>query len=337
MDAKELRRPSRPGLVHQPLPLPAGAFRHSAALARRPGQVDRRHRPQVGDQGDPGHPRRGRRTADKPAAEREVGWLATTVTLLRLPRKGHPPRLPSVHQAVEKLAHPVPRRRTVPGRRQDRRDPPDSRQPAVRCSKRRRLMHPAIDAASMADRSRGQSMASEGPIVPLGRKGRLASILQREAERRGAGTRADLRPRTPDARLQRGAPRNLRSASQRSPPWNLVRHLRPEAPLTAGQLVSLAGEGRRSRPSWRSPNPRYDARMRACSTNPGKGPKPSIYLLGARGARGRRSRSQRSIAANALSNLHRNDPDQEVKEYCASQTERAGRLIGELGKKSAAA
>lgn len=39
------------------------------------------------------------------------------------------------------------------------------------------------------------------------------------------------------------------------------------------------------------------------------------------------NRSQRVVE------LHRNDPDQEIREYCASQTERAGRLANELKSK----
>ena len=57
----------------------------------------------------------------------------------------------------------------------------------------------------------------------------------------------------------------------------------------------------------------------------------TIYLLG-RAAPNASDLVTNIYRCDEIAKLYRNDPDQEVREYCASQTERAGKLIGELGK-----
>ena len=144
---------------------------------------------------------------------------------LRRAGQGHPPRLPLGPSGGRQGAHPLPRRRAVPGRRQDRRRPSDPRQHAGHGAERRRLMHPAVDGAS---HGRAVKQAVErllkDPIVPLGEKDgslRFFSEKLNDVEQERAG----LVPRTPDlhARLQRSAHGRLRSAAQRSPPRHAVR------------------------------------------------------------------------------------------------------------------
>ena len=97
-----LRRGLRQDDLRQPLPLPAGPFRHPAAPAGRPGQVHRRHRPALGDQGHPGHPDRRVPTGSRRWPTSPVGWLATTVTLYDALEKDIRRALPSIHKAVGK-------------------------------------------------------------------------------------------------------------------------------------------------------------------------------------------------------------------------------------------
>jgi hypothetical protein len=57
----------------------------------------------------------------------------------------------------------------------------------------------------------------------------------------------------------------------------------------------------------------------------------AIYLLG-RATHNASDLVTDICRCERIAEQHRNDPDQETREYCASQTERAGNLIGELRK-----
>jgi hypothetical protein len=272
----------------------------------------------------------------KPVADREVGWLATTVTLYDALEKDIRRAFPSIHQAVENkvmirfkdddLCIGVGKTVAV---LQILSNLPVSVENVAA------LMHPAIGAASMEDQVKEAiDRLLKDPIVPLGEKeGSLRFLSERLSD--VELERSQLVPRTPDVR--RVFNEALKDVFEPLPSVRLHGTLSVTSGLkhlAVGQQASLAGERETVQTivSFAAPTD-YDAeKSRFTDESRHKSSENSIYLLA------RRSSEADELVAEIcrcqrIVELHRHDPDQEVKEYCQSQTDRASRLAAELGQK----
>ena len=271
----------------------------------------------------------------KPAAEHEVGWLATTVTLYDALEKDIRRAFPSVHQAVEKLLIRFPDDELCQGVGKTVAVLQILGNLPVSMDNVAALMHPAIAAASMADKVKeAADRLLKDAIVPLGEKDgslRFFSEKLNDVERERAG----LVPRTPDAR--RVFNEALTETFEPLPSVRLHGTLSVTTGLkrlSAGQLVSLAGDRETIQTVVSFAEPAsYDAeKSRLTDESRHKSSESIVYLLA------RQSPEADDLVAEIcrcqrIVELHRNDPDQEVKEYCQSQTDRASRLATELGQK----
>ena len=102
--------------------------------------------------------------------------------------------------------------------------------------------------------------------------------------------------------------------------------------LSAGQTASLAGEREVIQTVVVFADPaEYEAeRMRLLDESRHKSSENVDLPAGPDGGGGKELVGE-IYRCSRIVELHRNDPDQEVKEYCASQTERASRLATDLG------
>ena len=271
----------------------------------------------------------------RPAAEREVGWLATTVTLYDALEKDIRRAFPSIHQAVEKLLVRFPDDELCQGVGKTVAVLQILGNLPVSVDNVAALMHPAIAAASMADKVKeAVDRLLKDAIVPLGEKDgslRFFSEKLNDVERERAG----LVPRTPDAR--RVFNEALTETFEPLPSVNLHGTLSVTSGLkrlSAGQLVSLAGDRETIQTVVLFAEPaNYEAeKSRLTDKSRHKSSESIVYLLA------RRTPEADDLVAEIcrcqrIVELHRNDPDQEVKEYCQSQTDRASRLATELGQK----
>ncbi|MGY8704587.1 BREX system P-loop protein BrxC [Bradyrhizobium sp. 18BD] len=274
----------------------------------------------------------------KPVADREVGWLATTVTLYDALDKDIRRAFPSIFHAVEKavlyrfnddeLCQGVAKTVAV---LQILGNLP------VTVENVAALMQPGIASASIADNVKEAiERLLKDPIVPLGEKDgwlRFFSEKLNDVEQERAG----LAPRTPD--IRRVFNEGLKAVFDPLPSVRLHGSLTVTTGLkhlNAGQQVSLAGEREtvQSILTFADPTDYETEKTRLNNESIHRSSENSIYLLA------RRSAEADDLVAEIcrcerIVELHRNDPDQEVKEYCQSQMDRASRLNSELIKKIA--
>jgi len=268
----------------------------------------------------------------KPAADRDVGWLATTVKLYDALDKDIRRAFPSVHQAVEKVLIRFPDDELCQGVGKTVAVLQILGNLPVSLDNVAALMHPGTAAASMADKVKDAAdRLLKDAFVPLGEKDgslRFFSEKLNDVERE----RAQLAPRTPDARRVFNEalkevfepPPSVRFHGTLSVTTGLKR-------LFAGQQVSLAGDRETIQTVVSFADPAdYDAeKTRLTDESRHTSSESSIYLLA------RRSPEADDLVTEIcrcqrIVDLHRHDPDQEVKEYCQSQTDRASRLASEL-------
>jgi hypothetical protein len=273
----------------------------------------------------------------KPVADKDVGWLATTVTLYDALDKDIRRAFPSVHRSVEKALNRFSDDEFCQGVGKTVAVLQILGNLPVSVNNVAALMHPAIDAGSMADKVKeAVERLLKDPFVPLGETDgflRFFSEKLNDVELE----RSQLAPRTPDVR--RVFNEVLKEVFEPLPSVRLhgtlsvttgLRH------LASGQQVSLAGERETVQTAVAFADPTdYEAEKgRLTDESRHKSSENSIYLLA------RRSPEADDLVAEIcrcqrIVELHRHDPDQEVKEYCQSQTERASRLASELGQKIA--
>jgi hypothetical protein len=271
----------------------------------------------------------------RPVADLEVGWLATTVTLYDSMERDIRRAFPSVHQAVDKVCIRFPDDPLAQGSGktiavlQILGNMPATVQNVAS------LMHPSVDSPSLAEpvKERIEALLKDA-VVPLGEKdGSLRFFSEKlndiEQERGRVALRvSDLRRIFNEA---------LRSAFDPLPSARLdgtltvtsgIRHLSGE------QTVPLAGEREVVQTVVVFADPaEYDAeRTRLIDESRHSSSERVIYLLGRRVADAEDLRAE-IYRCNRIVELYRNDPDQEVREYCASHTERAVRLADDLGKR----
>jgi Family of unknown function (DUF6079) len=272
----------------------------------------------------------------KPVADREVGWLATTVTLYDALDKDIRRAFPSIHQAVEKVLIRFPDDELCQGVGKTVAVLQILGNLPVSVGNVAALMHPGIASASLADKVKDAAdRLLKDAIVPLGEKDgalRFFSEKLNDVERE----RAQLVPRTPD--LRRAFNDSLKDIFDPLPSIRLHGTLSVTTGLkhlSTGQQLSLAGERETVQTvvSFADPSD-YDAEKgRLTDESRHKSSENGVYLLARRSSEAddlvaEICRSQRIVE------LHRHDPDQEVKEYCQSQTDRASRLASELAQKT---
>ena len=266
------------------------------------------------------------------AANRDVGWLATTVTLFDALDKDIQRAFPSIHQAVGKVLIRFPDSglhqeigKTVAVLQILSNLPVTVHNVAS-------LMHPAVDAPSRADAVKAavDELLSDA-YVPLGEKDntlRFFSEKLNDIEQE----RAQLPLRSADTR--RLFNEALREVFNPLPSARLHGSLAVTSGLKAQSgafAASLAGdrESIQTVVEFVDPTDYETARTRLVDESRHKSSEQVIYLLG------RSSTEADDLVAeiyrsHRIVELHRNDPDQEIKEYCGSQTDRAARLMGEL-------
>ncbi len=271
-----------------------------------------------------------------PVAEQPVGWLATTVTLYDALEKDIRRAFPSIYQAVDKTLQHFPESplhqeiaKTVAVLQILNNLPTTVHNVAA-------LMHPAVDAPSRADavRTAVDELLSHA-FVPLGENEnglRFFSEKLNDIEQERA--RVPLRA----ADTRRIFNEALREVFSPLPSARLHGTLAVTTGIkaqTGAQVSSLAGERETVQTVIEFADPQdYDtARTRLIDESRHRSSANTIYLLG------RRSTEADDLVAEIyrcqrIVELHRNDPDQEVREYCASQTDRGARLLMDLQQKT---
>jgi hypothetical protein len=270
-----------------------------------------------------------------PAAERSIGWLATTVTLYDALEKDIRRAFPSIHQAVQTTllrfhgsALHADVAKTIAVLQILGNLPATVENVAS-------LLHPAIEANSRLDEVKQavQEMRAD-PLTPLGEKDGNLSFLS-EKLRDIEKERGDLPLRSVETR--RIENEGLRDCFDPLPKAMVHSTLTVAAGLkvrSGGVPTALAGEREPIQLIVEfAPTAGYDT-ARQSLVNESRTPTAqySLFLL-ARENPEIAMLAQEIYRSQRIVELHRNDPDQEVKDYCASQTDHAARLAQELQRK----
>ncbi|MEN3951268.1 BREX system P-loop protein BrxC [Iodidimonas sp. SYSU 1G8] len=267
-----------------------------------------------------------------PVADRPTGWLATTVTLYDSLERDIRRAFPSLHTAVDKVIVQFPDNATVQAVAKTvvvlqilANIPATVENVAA-------LMHPQVDTASVLDAVKSAVDAMiRNQFVPLGEKdGSLRFFSERlnDVEQE----RLQIPLRTTD--VQRIFNTALAEVFDPPPSARIFGNLTVTTGLkrlVSGRPTTLTGERETVQTLIALSEPgEFDAdrtklveesRQRLMST--------TIYLLGSMPADAMDKATEIYRCARIVE-LHRNDPDQEVKEYCASQSDRAAKLHNEL-------
>jgi hypothetical protein len=264
---------------------------------------------------------------EPPVADRDVGWLATSVTLYDALDKDIARAFPSVHQAVDRvrvlfvddgLVQDVAK--TI-GILQILGNMPATEQNIAG------LMQSAVDAGSLLENvKRALEAMQKNPLVPLGDKDgsfRFFSEKLHDIEQE----RSQIPLRTVDVRRifneALGQVFDPLPSARISGSLSVTSGLRH---LSGGQVASLAGDRETVQTvvTFADPADYAAERDRLLDESRHRSSTSTIYLIGRTVAKvtdlvSDIYRSQRIVE------LHRNDPDQEVREYCAGQADRAVR------------
>ena len=272
------------------------------------------------------------RDAKQPVADQPIGWLATTVTLFDALDKDIRRAFPSVYQAVGKVKVRFPDSSLHQDIAKSVAVLQILNNLPVSAENVASLMHPAITAASLKEdvRKAVEEMLNDVQ-VPLGEKdGNLCFLSERlrdiEQER---GT---IALRTIDVRRIFNAA--LLDAFKPLPNVTLHGTMAATTGLkvqTGGSLVSLAGDTNQIQTFIEMvAATEYDtARSRLLDDSRSRAGQNTLALLA-------RSNSELDELANEIyrcqriAELHRSEPDKEVKDYCDSQLDRAEKLAGQL-------
>lgn len=267
-----------------------------------------------------------------PVADRPVGWLATTVTLYDALEKDIQRAAPSIHKAVGKALIRFPDSnihqeiaKTVAVLQILGNMPVTAQNVAG-------LTHPGIEASSRHAEieSAIEELKTDG-IVPFGEKdGNLCFFSEKINEI--DQERAQLPLRSIETRhIQNEA---LREAFSPLPSTRLHNTLTVTSGLktnVGNLMVNLAGDRETVQTVVEFVVPEdYDAaRTRLVDEARQRSAQHTIFLVG---------RTNNTIndwvaeiyRSREIANRYRNDPDQEVKEYCAAQLDRATTLVNDL-------
>ncbi len=273
--------------------------------------------------------------SQQPVADRDVGWLATMVTLYDSLEKDIKRAFPSIHQAVDKVLIRFPDDEFCQGVGKTVAVLQILNNLPVSPGNVAALMHPAAAAASLADQVKeATDRLLKDPIVPLGEKDgtlRFFSEKLNDVERE----RAKLTPRSPD--LKRVFNESLKEIFEPLPSVRLHGTLSVTAGLkhqSGGQQLTLAGEREAVQTVVAFADPTdYDAEKGRLTDESRHKSSENIITLLARRSTEADDHVAEICRCQRIAELHRHDPDQEVKEYCQSQIDRASRLATELGQK----
>ena len=269
----------------------------------------------------------------EPVANRPVGWLATTVTLYDALEKDIRRAFPSIHKAVGRV---ITHRTFASGIHQDVAKTVAVLQVLgnmpVTAQNVTSLMHAAIDAPTRHDQIEVaiKELVSD-PFVPFGEKdGNLCFFSEKLNEIDQERGQIPLRS-TETRRIQSEA---LRDAFSPLPSTRLHGSLAVTSGLKAmvGSMVSsLAGERETIQTvvEYVAPHDYDTARTRLVEESRQRAAQNTIYLLG-RTAQEVDDKVAEIYRCREIVQRYRNDPDAEVKEYCAAQTDRATKLTGEV-------
>lgn len=266
-----------------------------------------------------------------PVADQIVGWLATTVTLYDALEKDIRRAQPSIHKAVEKaLQHfdsPIHQEvaKTVAVLQILANMPVTVQNVAS-------LTHPSLDAASRLDEIKAavEDLKSDG-FVPFGEKeGNLCFFSEKinniDQERAQIGLRS-----IEGRRIQNAA---LREAFDPLPSTRLNGTLSITAGLKSnisGMVSGLAGDKEtiQMEVSFVPAEDYETSRTRLVDESRQRSSQYVIYVVG-RTVREIQEHVSEIYRSEEIVTRYRNDPDQEVKEYCNGQTDRAKTLALEL-------
>lgn len=269
-----------------------------------------------------------------PVADQPVGWLANTVTLYDALEKDIRRAFQSLHQSVGKVKIRFPDSelhqniaKTVCVL-QILNNLPVTRQNVTS------LMHAGITQAAATERvtAAAEELISD-PIVPFGEQdGSLCFYSEKlneiEQERANIATRAvELRRIVSDALREVYSPL---PQTQLNGSLGVATGLKVQA--TSGSVPSsLAGERNPVQTIVELVNPTdYDAaKARLVNDSRQKSEQHSIFLLG-RTTPDMDELTTEIYRCKEVVTRYRNEPDQEVKDYCAGQSDRAARLMSDL-------
>ena len=268
-------------------------------------------------------------------ADQPVGWLATTVTLYDELEKDIKRAFPSMHQAVEKVRIRFP----ASNSHQDVAKTVAVLQILgnlpVTAQNVAGLMQSSITAPSRLDEViRAVEDMLIDVHVPLGEKdGNLVFLSERlrdiEQERGALALRSvDLKRVFNDA---------LREVFDPLPRVNLLGTLAVASGIkvqSGGALASLAGEQNpiQTIVEFTSASNYEAERTRALDDSRSRAGQNVIGLL-ARSDAEIDDLANEIYRSHRIAELHRNEPDQEVRDYCAAQLDRADKLIAQLKSK----
>jgi len=268
----------------------------------------------------------------QPVADQPIGWLATTVTLYDSLEKDIRRAEPSIHKAVGKVLIRFP-------------DSPLYQEIAktvavlqilknmpVTVHNVASLTHAGVDAASRLETVEAavNALKADG-FVPFGEKdGNLCFFSEKINDIDQERATIPLRSME-TRRIQNEA---LREVFSPLPATRLLGALSVTTGLktiSAGMLSSLAGEKETIQTvvEFVLPQDYETARTRFVDESRQRSSQYTIYLLG-RTASEINDDVAEIYRSREIVNRYRSDPDQDVKEYCSAQMDRANKLTGNL-------
>ena len=267
-----------------------------------------------------------------PIADQELGWLATTVTLYDSLGKDIRRAFASIHGAVDKVAVQFPDDKPTQDVAKTIAVLQILANIPISIDNIAALMHPSVSAASIKDQVKDSIDKMLGnAFVPLGEKDgslRFFSEKLNDVEQE----RAQLALRSSD--VQRIFSSALRETLHPLPAARLHGSRAVTSGLKSikgGRTISLAGERETIQTALvLSDAAEYDTeRTRLLDESRQRHAEKTIFLL-SRSPTEAMNLAGEVYRCNRVVEIYRNDPDQEVREYCSSQTDRANRLANEL-------
>jgi hypothetical protein len=270
--------------------------------------------------------------AQSPVADQELGWLATTVTLYDSLNKDIRRAFPSLHAAVDKVIVQFPDDELTQNVAKTIAILQVLANLPVTADNIAGLMHPSVTAGPIKEDIKAsiERMLSNA-FVPLGEKDgglRFFSEKLNDVEQE----RAQLALR--GSEVQRIFSNALRDTLTPLPAARLHGTRAVTSGLKSmmgGRSVSLAGEREAIQTALvLADAAEYETeRTKLLDESRQRSAEGTIYLLG-RSPQEAMNLAGEIYRCNRIVEIYRNDPDQEVKEYCASQTDRAARLSNDL-------
>ncbi|GAB6056892.1 BREX system P-loop protein BrxC [Desulfonatronum parangueonense] len=269
---------------------------------------------------------------DMPVADAPVGWLATTVTLYDALHRDIHRAFPSLHKAMEKVQIRFP----GPSLHQDVAKTVAVLQvlgnmPVTRGNVAA-LMHPGLDSSSRRDQVElAIADLITDSIVPFGEKdGNLCFFSEKLNDIDQERAQIPLR----SIEVRRIENEALREVFQPQPKVTLHGSLTVTSGLKAvhgPNISSLSGEKEiiQTHVEFVDPLERDAVRDRMLDESRQRSFENVIFLLGYADP-AIREQAGEIYRCNEIVLRHRSDPDQEVKDYCTAQLDRAARLVLDL-------